>query len=262
MSRSLSINLDLRPFSIAIYGKLDLYYLCLFRLFSGLQIMSLNLDHLRFIASFDIGDYLGYWEGSASVLSYFFSCFFLVCKFYKSGLYVITYFEYAQRLILEFLVFNFLVFSVFKYLKSTFLAIFRDLEMLQFWCVNYIWQVCKLQIYLGYIWKFGQYLYLSVLSKQWKFPNFSFCLSICCIAILLKSVFLCTFWRLKVIVLGRKIVQNLLIFVYLFCPKNRTIDLTKSFITQEWLVVESCPTPRWIAFLMLYRWSNALISMN
>ena len=47
--------------------------------------------------------------------------------------------------------------------------------------------------------------------------------------------------------------KNLLIFVYLFCPKNGSIDFTKAFITQEWLVVESCPTPRWIAFLMLYR---------
>ena len=29
-----------------------------------------------------------------------------------------------------------------------------------------------------------------------------------------------------------------------FCPKNSTTDFTKTFITQEWLVVESCPTPR------------------
>ena len=50
-----------------------------------------------------------------------------------------------------------------------------------------------------------------------------------------------------------KHVENLLIFVHLFCPKNGAIDFTKTFITQEWLVVESCPTPRWIAFLMLYR---------
>ena len=39
--------------------------------------------------------------------------------------------------------------------------------------------------------------------------------------------------------------------MYLFCPKNSAIDFTKTFITQEWLVVESCPTPRWITFLML-----------
>ena len=58
----------------------------------------------------------------------------------------------------------------------------------------------------------------------------------------------CTFWRLKILVLWQKIVENLLIFVYLFCPKNDAIDFTKTFITQEWLVVESCPTPRWITF--------------
>ena len=34
--------------------------------------------------------------------------------------------------------------------------------------------------------------------------------------------------------------------------KNDAIDCTKNFINQEWLVVESCPTARWIAFLMLY----------
>ena len=38
-------------------------------------------------------------------------------------------------------------------------------------------------------------------------------------------------------------VQNLLIFVYLFCPKNSTIDFRKTFMTQEWLVVETCPNP-------------------
>ena len=50
------------------------------------------------------------------------------------------------------------------------------------------------------------------------------------IAIFLKTVFFCTFPRLKIIVLWRKIVQNLLIFVYLFCPKNSTTDFTKTFI--------------------------------
>ena len=75
--------------------------------------------------------------------------------------------------------------------------------------------------------------------------------------------FFFTFWRLKIHVLWRKIVENLLIFVYLFCPKNDAIDFTKTFITQEWLVVESCPTPHWIAFLMIgvqyalsFQWSN------
>ena len=59
MSRNLSINLHL---SIATYGKFNLYCLHLFELFlvcklynSGLQIMPLISDHLRIMASVDIG---------------------------------------------------------------------------------------------------------------------------------------------------------------------------------------------------------------
>ena len=40
------------------------------------------------------------------------------------------------------------------------------------------------------------------------------------------------------------------ICVFILSKKRRMVH---NFITQEWLVVESCPTPRWIAFLMLYR---------
>ena len=68
-----------------------------------------------------------------------------------------------------------------------------------------------------------------------------------------KNCMFCTFWRLKILVLWRKIVENLLIFMDLLCPKNNTIDFTKTFITRKCFVVESCPTPRWNAFLMLYR---------
>ena len=68
-----------------------------------------------------------------------------------------------------------------------------------------------------------------------------------------ENYIFCTFWKLKTLVLWQTIVQNLLVFVYLFCPKSSTIDFRKTFITQEWLVVESCATPRWISFLMLYR---------
>ena len=68
-----------------------------------------------------------------------------------------------------------------------------------------------------------------------------------------QNCILLYFLEEKILVLWRKIVENSLIFVYLFCPKNSSIDFTKTFITQEWLVAESCPTPHWIAFLMLYR---------
>ena len=58
-------------------------------------------------------------KGQFQFLVTFFSCFFLTCKLYKSGLYITTYFKHGQCFIWGFLVF-FLVFSVFKYLKFTF----------------------------------------------------------------------------------------------------------------------------------------------
>ena len=64
--------------------------------------------------------------------------------------------------------------------------------------------------------------------------------------------------------LRRKNVQNL-IFVYLFFPKNSTTDYRKTFITLEWLTVDTCATPLWITFLMFYRLvcnTNLLISIN
>ena len=94
-----------------------------------------------------------------------------------------------------------------------------------------------------YIWVF------SINSENVRF----LALVLCCLSMLLKTVFFVLFWRLKILVLWRKIVENLLIFVYLFCPKNGAIDFTKTFITQERLVVGICPTPRWIAMLMFYR---------
>ena len=48
-----------------------------------------------------------------------------------------------------------------------------------------------------------------------------------------QNCIFCTFWRLKILVLWQKIVQNLLIFVYLFSSKNSTIDFTKTFIIQK-----------------------------
>ena len=45
----------------------------------------------------------------------------------------------------------------------------------------------------------------------------------------------------------------LLLLVNIFCPKNSTIHSRKTSITQDWLIVESCPTSRWIVFLLLFR---------
>ena len=50
----------------------------------------------------------------------------------------------------------------------------------------------------------------------------------------------------------KKFSKSSYICVFIF-PKNSTIDSRKSSLTQKWLVVESCPNPHWIAFLMLYR---------
>ena len=88
-----------------------------------------------------------------------FSCFFLVCKLYKSGLYIVTYIEYEKYFIWGFLVFSLLVFSVFKYLKFTFSSNFScsgNVKLL----------VCKLYFYFGHVQNFGQYLYLSAFNKQ------------------------------------------------------------------------------------------------
>ena len=70
----------------------------------------------------------------------------------------------------------------------------------------------------------------------------------------------CTFWELKTLALWQKILKNLLIFVYLFCPKSSTIDFRKTSTTLERLVVNSCPTARWIALLMLYRFVHNIHS--
>ena len=87
ISRSLSIDLYLRPFSIAnswicascTYS--DIFPACKLRN-SGLQIMPLIPNHLRFMANISIGGFywLGYQEGSVSILSYILAVYFLVCK--------------------------------------------------------------------------------------------------------------------------------------------------------------------------------------
>ena len=64
MSRNLSINLYVRPFSIAITESL-VFTICIYSgIFlvsslynSGLQIMPLISDHLTFMASVDIGGF-------------------------------------------------------------------------------------------------------------------------------------------------------------------------------------------------------------
>ena len=124
--------------------------------------------------------------------------------------------------------------------------------MWQFWSVNYICQVCKLHFYCGYVWNFVQYLYLSAYSKQWKWPKFSFCT---CYMLYSHFTQNCIFLYFLEAKNPCFVTKNCSKFSYIcviyFVQKNSTIDFTKTFITQEWLVVESWPTLRWIAFLML-----------
>ena len=83
---------------------------------------------------------------------------------YKLYLYIITHFEHRQCFIWRILVFSFLVLSLYKNPKSNhyliFLAIFPELEMLQFWfiyarSVNYTFILDMSEILDNtYIWMF------------------------------------------------------------------------------------------------------------
>ena len=95
-------SVDIGDFQLLGYSEgsvsiLSYFFSCFFpvsKLYNfGLQIIPPISDHLKFMASVDFGDFqwLGYYEGSVSILSYFSSCFFLVCKLYKSGLYILIF---------------------------------------------------------------------------------------------------------------------------------------------------------------------------
>ena len=56
------------------------------------------------------------------------------------------------------------------------------------------------------------------------------------------TVFVSTFLRLWKIVFLQKSFQNL-IYMFSLYPKNSRTGSRKNTLTQEWLVVESCPTP-------------------
>ena len=119
-----------------------------------------------------------------------------------------------------------------------FLAICPDVEMLQFQSVNYICQVCELYFYFGH---FVQNFYLSSFSKL-KVFQFQLLLNICCIAIVRKAVFFCTFGGKEPLFCDEKLFKVLLYFAFIL-SQNSTIDSRKTSINQEWLVVESYLTP-------------------
>ena len=69
------------------------------------------------------------------------------------------------------------------------------------------------------------------------------------IAILFGTVFFSFFWRLWKLIFWQKFFQNLT-FTFSFYPQNSRTGSTNTSITQELLVIESCPTPRWLMLLI------------
>ena len=134
--------------------------------------------------------------------------------------------------------------------------------MLKFWSVNYICQVCKLYFYFDmseildniYIWVFSinsESVLLLALVKYMLCSHFT-----------QNCIFLYFLEAKNPCFITKNCWKSSYICVFIL-PKNGSIDFIKTFITQEWLVVESYPIPCWIAFLMLYRLVfNALISIN
>ena len=72
------------------------------------------------------------------------------------------------------------------------------------------------------------------------------------IAILFGTVFCSSFWRLRKLIFWQKPSQNR-IFVFSFYPEKSRTGSRKTFITQKLLVIESCPTLRWVPFLIFCR---------
>ena len=72
------------------------------------------------------------------------------------------------------------------------------------------------------------------------------------IAIVFGTVLFNSFWRLWKFIFWQNMFQNL-IFMFSFYPKSSRTGSRKTCITQELLVMESCPTPHWVAFLIFCR---------
>ena len=68
------------------------------------------------------------------------------------------------------LVFSFLVFSIYENHNSNHnllvLALFPDLEVMQFWSINYVCQICNYISCFGHARNFRQYLYLRFLGNR------------------------------------------------------------------------------------------------
>ena len=116
-----------------------------------------------------------------------------------------------------FRVFIFLVFGVYKNLKSNhyllFLAIFPDMEMLQFWSVNYTFILDTSEI-LGniYICVFllnRKSVLLLDFVKYMLYSHFT------------QNCIFCTFWRLKSVFLTKNCSKSSYIRVFILSKKQR-----------------------------------------
>ena len=72
------------------------------------------------------------------------------------------------------------------------------------------------------------------------------------IVIVFGTVVFSSFWSLWNHFFWQKKFQNI-IFLFSFSPKNSKTGSRKTSITQELLAIESCPTPRWVTFLIFCR---------
>ena len=137
MSRSLNMNLYLRAFSMLFIKSLicticvysDIFLVCKLCLLFQTILDFRPVLMLEIFSSWDIK------KGQFQFLATFYLFFFFWSV--KSGLYFITCFEHGQYFIWGFLVFSFLVFGVFKYLKFIFSSNFS-------WYGNVKVLVCKL----------------------------------------------------------------------------------------------------------------------
>ena len=65
------------------------------------------------------------------------------------------------------------------------------------------------------------------------------------------------------LVFWKKVIQNILIFVYLLCPKKSRTDFSKTFLTRVCPMPDAwCLTIRWILFVMFYRFEYKTPSFN
>ena len=121
------------------------------RSFFCLQIVQVLSANYTSHFGVDTEGYLvvAYFEKWFLILSYFFGCFILVFKLYQSGIYIITYLNVG--------IVSFCNLGIRK--KRRFndclivVALFPDFNMKQFWFVNYICEVLKLNFLLWICWK-------------------------------------------------------------------------------------------------------------